>query len=178
QPFYIIRTEAGQLDRVMREAANVLHKVAQEPLVINQSSATQDREKRYASDKALATMLLTVSALLLLVTASGIVGMSSLWVAQRRKQIGIRRALGARQIDIVRYFISENILITSLGVSIGLVLTLGLNQILVRQLALSSLPLPMLLAASALFLLLGMVAALGPALRAARIVPALATRSV
>lgn len=178
QPFYVIRTEPGQLDRVMREAESVLHKVANEPLVINKASVTTDREKRYASEQALATMLLTVSGLLLLVTASGIVGMSSLWVAQRRKQIGIRRALGARQIDIVRYFISENILISSLGVSIGLGLALGLNQILVRQLELSSLPWPMLLAASALFLLLGMAAALGPALRAARIVPAMATRSV
>ena len=37
------------------------------------------------------------ASLLLLVTASGIVGMASLWVNQRRKQIGVRRALGARR---------------------------------------------------------------------------------
>ena len=42
-------------------------------------------------------MLIGVSALLLLVTASGIVGMTMLRVAQRRKQIGVRRALGARR---------------------------------------------------------------------------------
>jgi putative ABC transport system permease protein len=51
------------------------------------------RTDRYRADNALAWMLVTVSVLLLLITASGIVGMASLWVTQRRKQIGVRRAL-------------------------------------------------------------------------------------
>ena len=176
--FYVIRAQAGQLDSVMREAEQVLRKTANEPLIIKKASAQTDRKKRYQNENTLAWTLLTVSALLLLITVSGVVGMSSLWVAQRRKQIGIRRALGARQVDIVRYFISENILITSFGVSVGLALALGLNQVLVRQLEMTRLPPAFLLAASVLFLLLGMMAALGPALRAARIVPSLATRSV
>jgi putative ABC transport system permease protein len=57
--------------------------------------ARQDRKDRYRADVALSWMLVTVSVLLLLITASGIVGMASLWVTQRRKQIGVRRALGA-----------------------------------------------------------------------------------
>lgn len=178
QAFYVIRTAPGELDKVMQAAEATLRKVANEPLVIKKSSVQNDRAKRYQTENALATTLLTVSALLLLITASGVVGMSSLWVAQRKKQIGIRRALGARQIDIVRYFISENILITSFGVSLGFGLALALNHILVRKLELSQLPLAFLLAGSVLFLLLGVMAALGPALRAARILPALATRSV
>lgn len=178
QAFYVIRTAPGELDQVMQAAEAALRKTANEPLVIKKSSVQTDRAKRYQNETTLAYTLLTVSALLLLITASGVVGMSSLWVAQRKKQIGIRRALGARQIDIVRYFISENILITSFGVSLGLGLALALNHILVRQLEMSHLPLAFLLAASVLFLLLGVMAALGPALRAARIVPALATRSV
>ncbi len=178
QAFYVIRTAPGELDKVMQAAEETLRKTANEPLIIKKSSVQTDRATRYQNETALAWTLLTVSALLLLISASGVVGMSSLWVAQRRKQIGIRRALGARQIDIVRYFISENILITSFGVSLGLGLALALNHILVRQLEMTRLPLAFLLAASVLFLLLGMMAALGPALRAARIVPSLATRSV
>jgi putative ABC transport system permease protein len=176
--FYVIRTAPGELDKVMQAAETTLRKIANEPLVIKKSSVQNDRTKRYQNETTLASTLLTVSALLLLITASGVVGMSSLWVAQRKKQIGIRRALGARQIDIVRYFISENILITSFGVSLGLGFALALNHLLVRQLEMSRLPLAFLLAASVLFLLLGVMAALGPALRAARILPALATRSV
>jgi putative ABC transport system permease protein len=48
--------------------------------------------------------------------------MASLWVTQRRKQIGVRRALGARRIDILRYFITENFMITSAGVFGGVLL--------------------------------------------------------
>src|SRR3546814_10591088 len=57
----------------------------------------------------------------------------SLWVNQRRKQIGVRRALGARRSDILRYFITENVLISSLGIASGTLLALALNQLLVSQ---------------------------------------------
>jgi putative ABC transport system permease protein len=122
-------------------------------------------------------MLITVSALLLLITASGIVGMASLWVTQRRKQIGVRRALGARRVDILRYFITENILITSVGVTAGVLLALGLNQLLVSKLEMARLPAGYMLAGAAVFWALGIIAVYGPAWRAASISPAMATRS-
>ena len=78
--------------------------------IILARSIEEDRNNRYRNERALAWMLIGVSALLLLVTASGIVGMTMLRVAQRRKQIGVRRALGARRVDIVRYFVTENLL--------------------------------------------------------------------
>jgi putative ABC transport system permease protein len=118
-----------------------------------------------------------VSALLLLITASGIVGMASLWVTQRRKQIGVRRALGARRVDILRYFITENILITSVGVTAGVLLALGLNQLLVSKLEMARLPAGYMLAGAAVFWALGIIAVYGPAWRAASISPAMATRS-
>src|SRR3546814_17864916 len=100
-------------------------------------------------------MLVTVTVLLLLVTASGIVGMATLWVNQRRKQIGVRRALGARRSDILRYFIPENVLISSLGIASGTLLALALNQLLVSPFELSRLPLPHLLVGMAVLWELG-----------------------
>ena len=125
----------------------------------------------------LSWMLVTVSVLLLLITASGIVGMASLWVTQRRKQIGVRRALGARRADILRYFITENFMITSVGVVGGVMLSIGLNQLLVSQLELAKLPLDYLLIGAGVFWALGVFAVYGPAFRAATISPATATRS-
>jgi putative ABC transport system permease protein len=122
-------------------------------------------------------MLVTVSVLLLLITASGIVGISSLWVTQRRKQIGVRRALGARRIDILRYFLTENLMITSVGVVSGVLLAIGLNQLLVSKLEMVKLPLNYLLIGSTVFWVLGALAVYGPAWRAASISPATATRS-
>ena len=98
-------------------------------------------------------------------------------MTQRRKQIGVRRALGARRVDILRYFLTENFMITSVGVAAGVVLALGLNQLLVSQLEMARLPLPYLLGGAAVFWLLGLGAVYGPAWRAASISPATATRS-
>jgi putative ABC transport system permease protein len=58
-----------------------------------------------------------------------------------------------------------------------MLLAVALNQLLVRQLELSKLPFPFLLMVGSLFWLLGIIAVLGPALRAASISPAVATRS-
>jgi putative ABC transport system permease protein len=136
-----------------------------------------NRIECYRGDTALSWMLITVSALLLLVTASGIVGMASLWVTQRRKQIGVRRALGARRVDILRYFVTENILITTAGVFSGVLLAVALNHLMVTRLEMARLPLGYLAAGAGLFWALGIAAVYGPAWRAASISPALATRT-
>jgi putative ABC transport system permease protein len=119
-----------------------------------------------------------VCALLLIVTASGIVGMTLVRVAQRRKHIGVRRALGARRIDIVRYFVTENVLVSTVGIAVGLVLAVALNQALVRVLELPRIPIAYLGAGTLALWVLGILAVLGPAWRAASIPPAEATRSV
>ena len=175
---YAVRAEAGQRDRVMKEAETALRKSSPLPMILDVETTDKHRENRYRSDLALQWMLLTVSGLLLLITASGIVGMASLWVTQRRKQIGVRRALGARKRDILRYFITENLMITSAGVVGGAALGLALNHLLVSQLEMARLPAGYLVAGAAVFWLLGVFAAYGPAWRAASISPATATRSV
>jgi putative ABC transport system permease protein len=174
---YTVRAEPGQRDRVMKEAEEALRKASNNQVVIKSKTLDEDRKDRYRADVGLSWMLIAVSALLLLITASGIVGMASLWVTQRRKQIGVRRALGARRLDILRYFITENVLITSAGVTAGVLLALALNQLLVSKLEMERLPVGYMLAGAGVFWALGIIAVYGPAWRAASISPAMATRS-
>ena len=176
---YAIRAEAGQRERVTREAEAALRKAngAGNAIIMRVKSMDDTRKDRYRADVALSWMLISVSVLLLIITASGIVGMASLWVIQRRKQIGVRRALGARKADILRYFITENIMITTFGVVAGVMLAVALNQLLVSQLHMARLPLGYMVAGAAVFLALGVAAVYGPAWRAASISPATATRS-
>ena len=174
---FTVRAEAGQRDRVMKDAEQAIRAASPGDVIVRVRTQVEERDKRYRADRALSWMLITVSALLLLVTASGIVGIASLWVTQRRKQIGVRRALGARRIDILRYFLTENFMITSAGVAAGVLLALGLNHLLVSQLEMARLPPGCLLAGALVFWLLGLGAVYGPAWRAASISPATATRS-
>jgi putative ABC transport system permease protein len=112
------------------------------------------------------------------ITGAGIIGLTSFWVGQRRKQIGIRRALGATRRDILRYFQTENLLIAGAGVVAGAVLAVGLNLWMMRQLAMDRMPLPYVLAGVVVLLLLGQGAVFAPARRASRVSPVEATRSV
>ena len=173
---FAVRSEAGQRDRVMKDVEAALSKMPGQ-IVVQNKSMDEDRFDIYRNDRAISWMLITVTVLLLLVTASGIVGMATLWINQRRKQIGVRRALGARKIDVLRYFITENFIITTGGVVAGLVLAVGLNQLLVSQLELSKLPIGYLAGGSVLLWLVGVAAVYGPAWRASGISPAIATRS-
>jgi putative ABC transport system permease protein len=123
-------------------------------------------------------MLGIVIVCLLTITALGIVGMASFWVAQRTKQIGTRRALGATRGDILRYFQAENFIITTLGLLLGAFLAYALSLWLKAHAQASLLPWYYVPIGFACLWLLGQLAVLGPALRAARVPPAVATRSV
>jgi len=81
------------------------------------------KAKTYMPDVNVARILGAVIILLVFVTALGIVGMTSFPVTERTRQIGTRRAIGARRLDILRYFLTENWIITSLGVVLGVMLT-------------------------------------------------------
>jgi putative ABC transport system permease protein len=114
---------------------------------------------------------------LLIVTALGIVGLASFWVQQRTKQIGIRRALGATRGQILRYFQTENFLLASTGIVLGMLLAYAINQWLMGKYELPRLPLYYLPFGAVTLWLLGQIAVFAPARRAAAVPPAVATRS-
>ena len=126
----------------------------------------------------MAGLLVGVIVALLGVTAFGIVGLASFWVAQRRKQIGIRRALGATRADILRYFQTENFLIVTFGIVLGIILAIGINLLLMKFFEVPRLPLWYLPIGVVVLWLLGQLAVLVPALRASNVPPVVATRSV
>ncbi len=136
------------------------------------------RERAYKVDRGMAILMGVICLVLLAITAAGIVGLTSFWVGQRRKQIGVRRALGATRHDILRYFLTENLLIGIAGVVIGALLAIGMNLWMVTQFEMARLSLMYVAAGVGALLLLGQGAVLAPAMRAARVPPVEATRSV
>ncbi|WP_233843817.1 FtsX-like permease family protein [Dyella sp. 2HG41-7] len=176
---YLIRTQPDQLQRVLRDARVAAVKAAPEAVLDQQQSRSIGdlRNDFFQQDVAMTRILLGVIAALLLVTALGIVGLASFWVAQRRKQIGVRRALGATRHDILRYFQTENFLIVSMGVVIGMVLAYGLNIWLMLSYELPSLPVYYLPLGMVALWLLGQMSVLAPAMRAAAVPPVVATRT-
>ncbi|WP_027485712.1 FtsX-like permease family protein [Rhodanobacter sp. OR87] len=177
---YLLRADPAQLPRVLRDARAAIATVASDAVLDSKASQTIGslRENYFRQDRVMAGILVGVIAALLLVTALGIVGLASFWVQQRRRQIGVRRALGATRGDILRYFQTENFLIVSGGIVLGMALAFVLNVVLMQHYELPRLPMYYLPIGALALWALGQLAVLGPALRAAAVPPVVATRSV
>ncbi len=175
---YLIRTEPGKRDEVMPLIEQALAKADKNRIIRNLTTLEQTRQESYRSHQALNKILLFVIVLLTLITAFGIVGLAMFSINRRKKQIGTRRALGATQLQVMRYFMLENLLISSLGIVLGIGAAIGLNIWLVSKFQLTPLGPDLLLTGALLLYAVGQLAVLYPARKAAAIAPATATRSV
>ncbi len=167
----------GQAAAVIQAAPKKLFDISRARVIGKTRPMTALRKEIYKDDRGLVVILGVVCAALLAVTAFGIVGLTSYWVAQRRRQIGIRRALGATRNAIIQYFQTENLLIAGAGAAIGIALAVSLNLWMVSAFAMQRLNTGYALIGAVVVMLLGQAAVLWPALKAASIPPALATRA-
>jgi putative ABC transport system permease protein len=174
---YLLRVEPGRIADVARAAEEKLRAV-NPGRDINVRTIGEVKDKFFAGQQLVVRMMGAMALLLVLVTSLGIVGLTSFSVTERTRQIGTRRALGARKADIVRHFLLENWLVTTAGLGAGAALAYGLNMGLVSGIGAARLESGMLLAGMLLLWSAGLLATLFPALRAARISPAIATRNV
>jgi putative ABC transport system permease protein len=177
---YLIRSKAGQLDAIARAVPAALTKI--DPMRVfspGEGVRTFDevRTQAYKVDRGMAVLMTVICAVLLVITAAGILGLTSFWVSQRHQQIGMRRALGATQRDILSYFLTENLLIALGGITLGVVLATSLNLWMMSLFSMHGLPLTYLAEGVILILLLGQSAVLVPALRASRTSPVEAIRN-
>jgi putative ABC transport system permease protein len=175
---YIVRARPGQLDSVMKDAQKQLLALSRARILERTRTMTESRRRAYRDDRGLAVILGVVSAVLLVVTAFGIIGVTSFWVAQRRRQIGIRRAMGATRTAILRYFQTENLMIAAAGAVLGVVLAVTLNIWMAGKFEMARLEIGYTIVAAVIVMLLGQIAVLWPALRAASISPVVAIRNV
>jgi putative ABC transport system permease protein len=175
--FYYVRAKPGQLAAAMLAARNALYKNSRQRTIVRMQSLADARLDFYRGARGEALLMGVISAILLGVTAFGILGLTSYWVSQRRRQIGVRRALGATTGSILRYFQTENLLIVGAGSVLGILLGLAANLWIVRSIALTRLPPLYLIVGTIVVLTLGQIAVLWPALRASAVPPAIAARS-
>lgn len=173
---YIFHTRPGQSDSVIKAAVTKLRELDPNRVILSKRHFSEVRDAFFASDRAMTHLLVGVCIALLIVTALGIVGLASFWVSQRRRQIGVRRALGATRGDVLRYFQTENFLLATMGIALGMVLAYGINIVLMVRYELPRLPVTYLPLGAVVLWLLGQAAVYAPAHRASRVPPVEATR--
>ena len=118
-------------------------------------------------------LLIAIAAVSLLVGAIGIMNMMLVSVAERTREIGIRKAIGARERHIIIQFLAESIMISFIGSMIGLVLGVGLSQGVGRFILGYSVPFSLWPVALSITvaIVVGLASGVMPAIKAAKLNP-------
>jgi len=173
---------AAHLDALEREVLEILARRhparagAPSPFLVQNQAVILRTERGTA--RAMRGLVAGVSVLSLLVGGIGIVALTLLSVRERAREIGLRRAVGARRTDIQFQFLLESTLLGALGGALGVVTGVAVAGLAAWigpwDLALSA---PATAAGLGGALLLGLVVGLIPAARAARLDPAASLRA-
>jgi putative ABC transport system permease protein len=175
--YMIMRTNGDPLSHVPAVRAALSSLDAEIPL---REARTMDRliGESVAEPRYRAMLLSAFGALALILSSAGIYGVMSYTVSQRRKETGVRLALGATSADVMRLVIRDGMRLAVIGVVCGIVLALLSTRVLASMLFGVSPIDPLTFGAMAIFLTaVGLAACMIPARRASRTDPMTAIRA-
>jgi putative ABC transport system permease protein len=175
---FLVRAEPGQRLVVADALRARLPALVGPAGLVEVKLYTAESSRQYRTTRGILLMLVLLAVNVSFVALLGPVAVSSFLVAERIRQIGVRRALGATRLDVVRYFLVENALAILLGTGLGAVLVVPFYLFMRPFFFGAELRPWMLILTAALLFVDGTLAALMPALRASRIAPSLAARSL
>jgi putative ABC transport system permease protein len=142
------------------------------------SSAQQIADQFRQITASVALLISVISSIGLLVGGVGVMNIMLMSVTQRTREIGVRKAIGARRRDVIWQFLTEAIVLTGMGGVIGVLLGGGISLLLnlaVPSLS-SSIPLWSIVLAVAVSMSVGLFFGMYPAVKAARLDPVEALR--
>jgi len=167
-------TDSVETANVVRAILNATHKDAGDFTVVVPAGLLEERRRTQAIFNI---VMICIAGISLLVGGIGIMNIMLATVLERTREIGIRRAIGARQNDIVRQFLTEAVLISIVGGLIGIAFGFTLSRIIATAAGWST-----VVTTSAIAIAFGVSVAIGllfgiyPAVQAARLDPIEAIR--
>lgn len=144
----------------------------QAPGAVKISRPSDALAAKNAADQAFTSLLTGVGSIALIVGGIGVANTMIISVLERRREIGLRRALGAMRSHILIQFLAEALLLAGLGGALGCVIGVGVTAGVAAANGWPfSLPALIILAGLGVTVIIGAVAGLYPAVRAARTPP-------
>jgi putative ABC transport system permease protein len=175
-PNYLLRVEPGMAEGLFDAISDIIYATEGRYLYVLER-LTRTQKRMYDGRGSNAATFLVISLILVLITGLGTAGLVSFLVNQRQKQIGIRRALGATRLDITKYFLLENSILTWIGLILGGILTLVITYVLTDNAGENILQMKYLIIVALGLWMVNLASVYFPARRAAMIDPAIVTRS-
>jgi putative ABC transport system permease protein len=175
---FVVRAEAGQAEAVRARVSRALASAVGPDGLVTARLFSDPDTRSAGIARGTALLLIYVGVLLGVLATMGNFAVAAFLVGDRRRVIGVRRALGANRWDVLRYLLIENLLPTQLGNLLGLLVVLA--SLPAAKLRFAGIRFDIIDAVATAFLLSlgGILAKLIPALRATRIPPSVVTRSL
>ncbi|MGB6483236.1 MAG: ABC transporter permease [Candidatus Acidiferrales bacterium] len=166
--------DSANVAAVVRGILNNSHHNAGDFTVIVPAALLAEQQR---TERLFNTVMVAIASISLLVGGIGIMNIMLASILERTREIGVRRAVGARQLDIVRQFVIEAILISFAGGILGIVFGFGMSRLIAWLAGWST----MVTAGSIVLaffvsISVGMIFGIYPAVRAARLDPVEAIR--
>jgi hypothetical protein len=126
---YVVRSERTGTEAFLNELRQAVWSVA--PSLPVAPRTMRDVYERSLERTSFTLVMLAIAAsMALLLGVVGIYGVISYAVSQRRREIGIRAALGAQPRDLKRMFVRHGLLLASIGVAVGLIAAAGVTRLM------------------------------------------------
>lgn len=174
-------TDAALLEEAKDELTGILRRVRkvapreENDFAINQQDMIADLYKRLTT--ALYAVAFGVGSIALIVGGIGIMNIMLVSVTERTREIGIRKAIGARNRDILWQFLIESLAVSALGGVIGIVAGFAIAKIVAATTFLSATVSPVSISIGILFIgMVGLFFGIFPAYKAAKLDPIQALR--
>jgi putative ABC transport system permease protein len=178
--FVALGARQGQLEKLVDEATELMRRRRQVPFDKPNSFEIRTPSGMLANfNQMLATVAMIVIPIVgvaLLVGGIGVMNIMLVSVTERTKEIGVRRAIGARRADIILQFLLEAAMLTGSGGIIGIVVGFLISLLLNALLMPSQVPLLFVFIGFSASVAIGLIAGLYPAFKASRLDPIEALR--
>ena len=126
---FVIRTQGDPLS-IVGAVRNEVHALDPDQPISAVKRMDDWVDSSVAAPRYRTTLLTIFAALAMILAATGIYGVMSYSVAQRTHEIGVRMALGARQLDVLKLVVRQGMLLTIVGVILGLIVAFALTRVM------------------------------------------------
>jgi putative ABC transport system permease protein len=174
---FVVRTTSNP-ESLVQPVSKAIYSIDNEQALTNVRTMEQVLIESLSGRRFNMTLLLTFAGVALVLAAVGVYGVMNYTVTLRRRELGIRMALGARRMDVLRLVMGQGLTLTLIGVAAGLISAYALTRLMASLLYgvtatdyLTFVSVPVVLIA------VGVAASYVPARRATKVNPTIALRT-